>query len=138
MLLSKITNNNTCFHTKQMMLLKKTIILSIKNIIVKNQQYYVYIITNFTNSVLYTGVTNDLYRRTYEHKHSLIKGFTSKYRVTKLVYFEMFDYIDLAINREKQIKGYSRLKKENLVNKNNSNWIDLYQNNKIIDPTKLK
>ncbi len=130
-------NSNSCFHTRQFSMSKKMIILSIKNIIVEIQQYYVYIITNTTNSVLYTGVTNDLYRRIYEHKHSLIKGFTSKYRVTKLVYFEMFDYIDLAIKREKQIKGYSRLKKENLVNKNNSNWIDLYHNNKIIDPAKL-
>ncbi len=108
----------------------------IKNIRLKTQLYYVYIVTNVTNTVLYTGVTNDLYKRVYEHKHSLTKGFTFKYRISKLVYFEVFDYIDLAINREKQIKGYSKLKKENLVNNNNNNWVDLFQKNKIIDPLK--
>ena len=73
--------------------------------------YYVYIMTNTYNKVLYTGVTNDLERRCYEHKHKIVKGFTQKYNVDKLVYFEKFDFIDLAISREKQIKGYSRAKK---------------------------
>jgi putative endonuclease len=67
--------------------------------------------TNTYNKVLYTGVTNDLERRCYEHKHKIVKGFTQKYNVDKLVYFEKFDFIDLAISREKQIKGYSRAKK---------------------------
>jgi putative endonuclease len=76
--------------------------------------YYVYILTNAYNKVLYTGVTNDLERRCYEHKQKIVKGFTQKYNVNKLVYFEKFDFIDLAISREKQIKGYSRAKKLHL------------------------
>ena len=78
--------------------------------------YYVYILTNSSNNVLYVGVTNDLERRCYEHKQKLIKGFTQKYNVDKLVYFEVFDSIELAIFREKQIKGYSRSKKNVLIN----------------------
>ena len=74
--------------------------------------YYIYILTNNNNTVLYTGVTNDLVRRIHEHKNKLIKGFTEKYNVDKLVYYEVFDYIELAIRREKQIKGYSRVKKD--------------------------
>lgn len=78
--------------------------------------YYTYILTNKNHTVLYTGVTNDLSRRCFEHKKKLIKGFTEKYNVDQLIYFEVFDYIDLAIKREKQIKGYSRVKKLALVN----------------------
>jgi putative endonuclease len=77
--------------------------------------YYVYILTNSSNKVLYVGVTNDLKRRCYEHKQKLIKGFTQKYNVDKLIYFEVFDSIELAIYREKQIKGYSRSKKDALI-----------------------
>jgi putative endonuclease len=73
--------------------------------------FYVYILTNAHHIVLYTGVTNDLERRYREHKHKILKGFTKKYNVNKLVYFEIFDSIDIAIAREKQIKGYSRFKK---------------------------
>ena len=73
--------------------------------------YYVYILTNVNHNVFYTGVTNDLERRCFEHKHKIIKGFTQKYNIDKLIYFERFDFIDLAIAREKQIKGYSRTKK---------------------------
>lgn len=73
--------------------------------------YYVYILTNAHNTVLYTGVTNDLERRCSEHKKRIIKGFTQKYNVDKLIYFEIFDMIENAIAREKQIKGYSRTKK---------------------------
>jgi len=87
--------------------------------------YYVYILTNEHHTVLYTGVTNDLERRCYEHKHKLIKGFTQKYNVDKLVYFEQFDYIDLAIAREKQVKGYSRVKKIALINQMNKEWREL-------------
>jgi putative endonuclease len=87
--------------------------------------YYVYILTNEHHTVLYTGVTNDLERRCYEHKHKLIKGFTQKYNVDKLVYFEQFDYIDSAIAREKQIKGYSRAKKFELINQMNKEWKEL-------------
>ncbi len=93
--------------------------------------YYVYILSNKNNTVVYTGVTNDLARRCHEHKNKLIKGFTENYNVDKLVYFELFDFIDLTIRREKQIKGYSRKKKEDLINKVNSEWIDLYDNGKI-------
>ena len=87
--------------------------------------YYVYILTNEHHTVLYTGVTNDLERRCYEHKHKLKKGFTQKYNVDKLVYFEQFDNIDLAIAREKQIKGYSRAKKFALINQMNNEWTEL-------------
>ena len=73
--------------------------------------YYVYILTNKNHNVLYTGMTNDLSRRTWEHKQKIIKGFTEKYNADKLVCFEMFDFVDLAIAREKQIKGYFHAKK---------------------------
>ena len=93
--------------------------------------YYVYILTNASNKVLYTGVTNDLERRCYEHKHKSVKGFTQKYNVNKLIYFEIFEEIDLAISREKQIKGYSRAKKVALINQVNTNWIELHYDEKI-------
>jgi putative endonuclease len=101
---------------------------------VKIHCYYVYILSNKNDSVLYTGVTNDLARRCFEHKEGLTPGFTKKYNVDKLIYFEMFDYIDLAIKREKQIKGYSRAKKIALIEKANPNWNELYQNGKIDVP----
>ncbi len=90
------------------------------------KQSYVCIMTNYKNTTLYTGVTNNIVRRVYEHKNSLVKGFTSKYRLTKLVYYEVFNDITLAIQREKQIKGGSRKNKENLVNSMNKEWKDLY------------
>ena len=90
-------------------------------------QYYVYILTNTHNSVLYTGVTNDLIRRVYEHKHHLAKdSFTSRYNVEKLVYYEATSNIESAIEREKQIKGWNRKRKNKLVESKNPNWIDLY------------
>jgi putative endonuclease len=87
--------------------------------------YYVYILTNVHHNVLYTGVTNDLERRCYEHKQKKIKGFTQKYNVDKLIYFERFDSVDSAIAREKQIKGFSRKKKLALINKVNNEWKEL-------------
>jgi putative endonuclease len=87
--------------------------------------YYVYILTNSSNKVLYVGVSNDLERRCYEHKQKLLKGFTQKYNVYKLIYFEMFDSIELAIRRKKQIKGYSRSKKDSLINEINPEWYEL-------------
>jgi len=91
----------------------------------------IYILTNKTNTVLYTGVTADLIRRLYEHKNGIHKNsFTSKYGLFKLVYYEVFSRIEDAIAREKQIKGGSRLKKENLILSMNPNWYDLA--NKII------
>jgi len=96
--------------------------------------YYVYILTNSNHTVLYTGVTNDLERRCYEHKKKIIKGFTSKYNVDKLVYFEQLEFIDMAIAREKQIKGYSRTKKETLISNFNKEWRELYNEGKIEVP----
>jgi putative endonuclease len=90
------------------------------------KQYFIYIMTNKHNNVLYTGVTNDLKRRVYEHKSKLIDGFTKKYNVEKLVYYEVFDAAYSAIAREKQIKGGSRQKKIDLVNSMNKDWRDLY------------
>ncbi len=87
--------------------------------------YYVYIITNKNNTVLYTGVTNDLQRRIYEHKNGINEGFTKKYRIHKLVYFETFSQIEDAIAREKQIKAKSRNNKERLINSGNPEWTDL-------------
>ena len=97
----------------------------------KIKLYYVYILTNAYNKVLYTGVTNDLERRCFEHKQKVVKGFSQKYNVDKLVYFEKFDYIDLAISREKQIKGYSRTKKTTLITNFNKDWQELYRNEKV-------
>jgi len=87
--------------------------------------YYVYILTNKTHSVLYTGITNNLVRRVKEHSEKRVPGFTSKYNVNLLVYYETFDFVDLAIRREKQIKGYSRKKKMDLINKLNPSWENL-------------
>ncbi|MFC2021654.1 GIY-YIG nuclease family protein [Chloroflexota bacterium] len=90
------------------------------------KEYYVYIMTNFRNTVLYTGITNDLKRRVYEHKSRLTEGFSKKYNLTKLVYYEACGDIEGAIIREKQIKGGSRQDKLNLVNAANKEWRDLY------------
>ncbi len=87
--------------------------------------YYVYILTNQYNTVLYTGVTNNLERRLYEHKNKLINGFTKKYNVDKLVYFEQTDNINSAIAREKQIKGWIRKKKDELIASVNAERKDL-------------
>jgi len=91
-----------------------------------SKQYYVYIMTNKHNTVLYTGVTNNLARRVYEHKEGLGSWFTSKYKVRKLVYYEVTTDVRAAIAREKQIKGGSRRKKIDLVNSMNPEWKDLY------------
>ena len=88
--------------------------------------FYVYIMTNFVNEVLYTGVTNDLKRRVTEHKERKGKSLTSRYNTTKLVYFEAFEDAYSAIAREKQIKGGSRQKKIDLINKMNPEWKDLF------------
>ncbi|HEV2614478.1 MAG TPA: GIY-YIG nuclease family protein [Gammaproteobacteria bacterium] len=84
-------------------------------------------LTNIKNNVLYTGVTNDIIRRVYEHKNKIQKGFTSKYYVNKLVYYEMYSDISDAIAREKQIKGWTRKKKDALVKKLNPSLRDLYE-----------
>ena len=88
---------------------------------------YVYMLTNRTNRVLYTGVTSDLIKRIYEHKEKFVDGFTKKYKADKLVYYETHDEIENAIAREKQIKGWVRRKKNELVESINPNWEDLYE-----------
>ncbi len=87
--------------------------------------FYVYILTNKTKTVLYIGVTNDLKRRIYEHKEKLVKGFTEKYNVNNLVFFEMIEEAVTAIEREKQIKGWIRSKKISLIESVNPYWKDL-------------
>jgi len=87
-------------------------------------QYYVYIMTN-KSKTLYTGVTNDLGRRVSEHKNKLIRGFTKRYNITKLVYCESANDVDATIRREKQIKGWLRSKKIALIEANNPDWRDL-------------
>ncbi|RJP79684.1 MAG: GIY-YIG nuclease family protein [Candidatus Zixiibacteriota bacterium] len=91
----------------------------------QGKKYFVYIVTNLTHSVLYTGVTSDLVKRVNQHKHKLLPGFTSQYRVDRLVYFEGFDNPEFAIGREKQIKGGSRRKKIALIEAVNPEWEDL-------------
>lgn len=88
-------------------------------------QYYVYILTNKSNRVLYIGVTNNLQRRVYEHKEKLIEGFTSKYNVNKLVYYEDTVDVKAAIEREKTLKKWARKKKEWLIKQYNPEWRDL-------------
>ncbi|MBU1163958.1 GIY-YIG nuclease family protein [Patescibacteria group bacterium] len=89
------------------------------------REYYVYIMTTKNNTVLYIGVTNDIYRRVHEHKQKSAKGFTSKYNVVKLIYFEEYEYIHDALDREKQLKKWYRKWKEELINKFNPDWEDL-------------
>jgi len=88
------------------------------------KQYYVYILTNKSNT-LYTGITDDLYRRLYEHKNKLTPGFTKKYNIDKLIYYEVFDDPESAIQREKEIKGWTRKKKLELIKKINPNFEEL-------------
>ncbi|MBM3404407.1 MAG: GIY-YIG nuclease family protein [Bacteroidetes bacterium] len=90
-------------------------------------QFYIYILTNRSNHVLYTGVTNNLKRRILEHKKKKNSGFTSQYNVDKLVYYEVFDSIKDAIYREKQIKAGPRRKKIGLIEGKNKTWRDLFE-----------
>lgn len=90
--------------------------------------YFVYLLTNQTKTVLYVGVTNNLERRINEHKSETIDGFTKKYKVVNLVYFEMFSDVNDAIAREKQIKRWSRKKKNALIDSLNPTWRDLSEN----------
>ncbi|MDD5288474.1 MAG: GIY-YIG nuclease family protein [Dehalococcoidales bacterium] len=89
-----------------------------------DNQYYVYIMTS-NSGVLYTGVTNSLERRVWEHKAKVVKGFTSRYKISQLVYYETTGSIESAIEKEKQIKGWVRAKKINLINSMNPEWKDL-------------
>jgi putative endonuclease len=102
----------------------------------KTYRFHVYILTNAGNKVFYIGFTNDLERRCNEHKSRSIDGFTKKYNVHKLVYFEEFDNAITAIAREKQLKGLLRKKKIDLIQEFNPKWEDLYLNKRIKLPSK--
>lgn len=89
------------------------------------KSYFVYILTTKNNKMLYVGVTNNLQRRIEEHKQKLIPGYTEKYNLNKLVYYQEFTYINEAIETEKKIKGWLRIKKDNLITAFNPSWKDL-------------
>ena len=89
---------------------------------------YIYIITNKSNSTVYIGVTSDLVKRVYEHKNKLVDGVTTRYNLDKLVYYEIYDDINEAINREKQLKTFKRKWKNELIERDNRDWADLYDN----------
>ncbi len=92
-----------------------------------NDNAYIYIITNHTNTTLYIGVTTNLIKRIYEHKNKVVDGFSKKYNLNKLVYFETITNIETAIQREKYLKGKKREYKINLINSFNPEWLDLYE-----------
>lgn len=92
----------------------------------QTKQYYVYLLTNFTNTVIYIGVTNNLVKRIFEHKNKQAFGFTTKYHINKLVYYEIYNDISEALKREKQLKAGSRKKKIKLIERLNESWSDLY------------
>lgn len=91
----------------------------------KNHNYYVYIMANQNRKVIYIGITDDLERRVYEHKNKLLDGFTKKYNLTKLIYYEHTNDVNAAIQREKQIKKWRREKKDKLIASFNPEWKDL-------------
>ncbi len=91
------------------------------------KSFYVYIMASETNGVLYIGVTSDLIKRTYQHKNEIIEGFTRKYNICNLVYFEIFKDSTAAITREKQLKKWNRKWKIHLIEKMNPSWKDLYE-----------
>ena len=91
------------------------------------KNYYVYILANKRNGTLYTGITSDLIKRTWQHKNDAVEGFTKKYRLKILVHFEQYQDVREAILREKRIKKWNRQWKINLIEKNNPNWDDLYR-----------
>ena len=91
------------------------------------KNYYTYILSNKKNGTLYVGVTSDLVRRVYEHKNKIYTGFTEKYGLDKLVYYEVFDDVENAIKREKRLKAYLRQWKIDLIEKENPKWLDLYE-----------
>ncbi len=103
----------------------RDVILSGTKDLIFMKHYHVYILSNWNNKVLYVGVTNDLLRRTMEHKLKMADGFTKKYNLNKLVYFEKFSYIKDAIAAEKKIKGWLRVKKIRLIESKNPKWEDL-------------
>ncbi|HAJ90781.1 MAG TPA: endonuclease [Rhodospirillaceae bacterium] len=92
-----------------------------------NKNFYVYILANKTNDVIYTGITSDLVKRIWEHKNKVVEGFTEKYNVDRLVYFEVHNNAEAAIKREKNIKDWKRDWKDQLIEKENPKWEDLYE-----------
>ena len=92
----------------------------------KERHYYVYILASKIGGTLYIGVTNDLVRRVHEHKEGIVEGFTTKYKVHRLVYFEQHSDIEAAIQREKRLKKWNRRWKIRLIEETNPNWVDLY------------
>jgi putative endonuclease len=90
-------------------------------------KYYVYILANWNNKVIYIGMTNNLERRIYEHRNKLLPGFTNKYNVNKLVYFETLNDVTIAIAREKEVKKWRREKKNALIESMNPNWEEFYE-----------
>jgi putative endonuclease len=88
-------------------------------------QFYVYILSNKKNGTLYIGMTNDLERRMFEHKHKIIDGFTKRYGLDKLIYFEQFQFVNDAIKREKRLKNWNRQWKIDMIEKENKDWNDL-------------
>ena len=99
----------------------------------QEKQYYVYILSNFNNTVFYTGVTSDLIKRMYEHTNELVDGFTKKYHIHKLMYYEIHEDIEEAIKREKIIKKWKRQWKWNIIDKINPEHKNLFVNNDIIN-----
>ena len=93
-----------------------------------NKNYFVYIITNYEETTFYIGVTSDLEKRIYEHKHKILDGFSSKYNLSKLIYFEQTNSIETAIKREKQLKNWHRKWKINLIKESNPELKDLSEN----------
>ena len=94
----------------------------------RSNYYYVYILSSHKNGTLYIGVTNNLVRRVWEHKNELVEGFTHRYEIHHLVYYELHESIESAITREKQIKKWRRIWKLNLIEEKNPEWKDLYRN----------
>ena len=90
------------------------------------KNYYIYIMANKTNTTIYIGITSDIIKRVWEHKNKVIDGFTKRYNVNKLVYYEETTDVNSAIAREKQLKGWNRAKKNKLIESTNPNWDDLY------------
>ena len=90
------------------------------------ENYFVYIMSNIHNNVLYVGVTSNLVKRVYQHREKLVEGFTKKYNICKLVHYEIFEDANYAIEREKQLKKRKREKKEEIINNSNPMWDDLY------------
>ncbi|MFH1610791.1 MAG: GIY-YIG nuclease family protein [Patescibacteria group bacterium] len=91
----------------------------------KSKNYCTYIMTNYTNKVLYVGISGNLFKRVWEHKHKLIEGFTKRYNIKKLAYYECFDNPNDTIKREKELKGWKRIKKINLIKLTNPEFKDL-------------